>query len=34
MGMFINRNGLNKKKFAQYREKHMVALGRIASDSY
>jgi len=34
MGMFINRNGLSKKKFTEYREKHMVALGRIASDNY
>jgi Kef-type K+ transport system membrane component KefB len=34
ISMFINRNGLSKKKFADYRQKHMVALGRIANDSY
>lgn len=34
MGQFLHRNGLNKKKFAEHREKHMVALGRIASDNF
>ncbi len=31
MSMFIHRNGLNKKNFELYREKHLLALGRIAS---
>lgn len=34
MSMFLHRNGINKKKFAEHRERHMIALGRIASDSF
>jgi voltage-gated potassium channel Kch len=34
MSSFLHRHGLNKKKFAEHREKHMVALGRIASDNF
>lgn len=31
---FINRHGLRKKSFDDYREKHLMELGRIASQSY
>ena len=34
MSMFIHRNGLHKKNFERYREKHLVALGRVASEGF
>ncbi|MGF7228722.1 MAG: cation:proton antiporter [Candidatus Saccharibacteria bacterium] len=34
MSMFIHRNGLRKKSFEHYREKHLVALGRVASEGF
>jgi Kef-type K+ transport system membrane component KefB len=34
ISLFIHRNGLNKKKFTDYREKHMTALGRIANSGF
>lgn len=34
ISMFIHRNGLSKKHFEQYREKHLVELGRVASQHF
>ncbi|HSW65780.1 MAG TPA: cation:proton antiporter [Bacillota bacterium] len=34
MGMFLQRNGLSKQKFAEHREKHIVTLGHIANDAF
>lgn len=34
MSQFIHRNGLNKKSFERYREKHLIALGRVASENF
>lgn len=34
MSTFIHRNGLNKKHFEEYREKHLIALGRLASERF
>jgi Kef-type K+ transport system membrane component KefB len=34
ISMFIHRNGFSKKSFEQYREKHLVSLGKIASENY
>ena len=34
ISMFIHRNGFSKKSFEQYREKHLISLGKIASENY
>jgi len=34
ISMFIHRNGLSKKNFERYREKHLVELGRVASEHF
>lgn len=34
MSQFIHRNGLHKKSFERYREKHLIALGRVASENF
>jgi len=34
ISMFIHRNGFSKKSFDQYREKHLISLGKIASENY
>jgi Kef-type K+ transport system membrane component KefB len=34
MSQFIHRNGLHKKSFERYREKHLIELGRVASQNF